>query len=300
MAHLVANYFSWNPVGAIRAGRNPATYKDHGKTVHIDGENLYDSATRIRIPDFPAFALECLPNRNSLLYGDLYGIGSEASTIFRGTLRYEGFSEIMATLSRIGLFNSEVHPILKNEERPTFRKFMFDLLKIVHEDPDRALIREEDITERISTLGHCKDQRSSMMMTAKTIIFLGLVDETEIPASCKSAFDVACFRMEERLSYSNTEKDMVLLHHEVEVEYPNSQITEKHTATLLEFGKIADGKTTTAMALTVGIPAAVGALLLLTNKIQTRGVLRPIIPQVYTPALDIIQAYGIKLIEKNE
>jgi hypothetical protein len=73
--------------------------------------------------------------------------------------------------------------------------------------------------------------------------------------------------------------------------------------------------------------------LLLTNKIQTRGVLRPIIPQVYTPgvqvtayfvligcsicqniaifmnaylsvvvfaALDIIQAYGIKLIEKNE
>jgi alpha-aminoadipic semialdehyde synthase len=57
-------------------------------------------------------------------------------------------------------------------------------------------------------------------------------------------------------------QDMVLLHHEVEVEYPNSQITEKHTATLLEFGKIADGKTTTAMALTVGIPAAVGALVL--------------------------------------
>jgi alpha-aminoadipic semialdehyde synthase len=75
----------------------------------------------------------------------------------------------MATLSRIGLFNNEAHPILKNEERPTFRKFMFDLLKIVHEDPDRALIREEDITERILTLGHCKDQRSSMM-TAKTIM----------------------------------------------------------------------------------------------------------------------------------
>jgi alpha-aminoadipic semialdehyde synthase len=55
---------------------------------------------------------------------------------------------------------------------------------------------------------------------------------------------------------------MVLLHHEVEVEYPNSQTTKKHRATLLEYGKIADGKTTTAMALTVGIPAAVGALVL--------------------------------------
>lgn len=54
------------------------------------GDNLYDSATKLRLPDFPAFALECLPNRNSLLYGDLYGIGTEASTVFRGTLRYEG------------------------------------------------------------------------------------------------------------------------------------------------------------------------------------------------------------------
>lgn len=53
---------------------------------------------------------------------------------------------------------------------------------------------------------------------------------------------------------------MVLLHHEVEIEYPDSQITEKHRATLLEFGKTLNGKTTTAMALTVGIPAAVGAL----------------------------------------
>ncbi|XP_061361487.1 alpha-aminoadipic semialdehyde synthase isoform X1 [Gastrolobium bilobum] len=295
----LAYKFSWNPKGAIRAGRNPATYKYCGETIHIDGDDLYDSATRLRIPDFPAFALECLPNRNSLLYGDLYGIGSEASTIFRGTLRYEGFSEIMGTLSRIGLFNNEVHPILQNEQRPTFRKFLFELLKVVSEDPDGQLIEEKEIMERILTVGNCKDQRSAMK-TAKTIIFLGLLEQTEVPASCQSAFDVICFRMEEKLSYSSTEKDMVFLHHEVEVEYPESQLTENHRATLLEFGKTVDGKTTSAMALTVGIPAAVGALLLLTNKIQTRGVLRPIQPEVYNPALDIIQAYGIKLTEKNE
>ncbi|CAJ2644853.1 unnamed protein product [Trifolium pratense] len=45
----------------------------------------------------------------------------------------------MATLSRIGLFNNEAHPILTNEERPTFKKFMFDLLKIVHEDPRKDI-----------------------------------------------------------------------------------------------------------------------------------------------------------------
>ncbi|CAJ1940611.1 unnamed protein product [Sphenostylis stenocarpa] len=205
----------------------------------------------------------------------------------------------MGTLSRIGLFNNEAHSLLTDEQRPTFRKFLFELLKVASEDQDASLIGENDITERILTQGHCKEERTARK-TAKTIIFLGLLEQTEIPASCKSSFDVVRFRMEERLSYSSTEKDMVLLHHEVEIEYPDTQNTEKHRATLLEFGRTVNGNTTTAMALTVGIPAAVGALLLLTNKIQTRGVLRPIEPEVYTPALDIIEAYGIKLIEKTE
>jgi hypothetical protein len=38
VAHCFINYFSWNPAGAIRAGRNPATYRSHGETLHIDGK----------------------------------------------------------------------------------------------------------------------------------------------------------------------------------------------------------------------------------------------------------------------
>ena len=53
---------------------------------------------------------------------------------------------------------------------------------------------------------------------------------------------------------------MVILHHELEVDFPDEQKTEIHQATLLEFGRLKDGKMTSAMALTVGIPAAVGAL----------------------------------------
>ncbi|OMO86412.1 Saccharopine dehydrogenase / Homospermidine synthase [Corchorus olitorius] len=197
----LAYKFSWNPAGAIRTGRNPATYKSQNKTVHVNGEDLYDSAVRFRIPDLPAFALECLPNRNSLTYGEL---------------------------------------------------------------------------------------------------FLGLHEQTEIPVSCQTAFAVTCHRMEERLAYSSTEQDMVLLHHEVEVYFPDSQRTERHAETLLEFGKPKNGKMISAMAFTVGVPVAIGALLLLVNKVTTRGVLRPIEPEVYVPALDILQAYGIKLMEKTE
>ncbi|ONI03644.1 hypothetical protein PRUPE_6G271400 [Prunus persica] len=96
---------------------------------------------------------------------------------------------------------------------------------------------------------------------------------------------------------------MVLLHHEVEVEFPDG-LREKHSrthsGTLLEFGQTKNGKMITAMAFTVGIPAAIGALLILGNKVKTRGVLRPIEPEVYVPAMDIIQAYGIKVMEKIE
>lgn len=39
-----------------------------------------------------------------------------------------------------------------------------------------------------------------------SIRFLGLNEQSEIPESCQSAFDVSCLRMEERLAYSNTEQ----------------------------------------------------------------------------------------------
>ncbi|VVB10580.1 unnamed protein product [Arabis nemorensis] len=293
----LAYKFSWNPAGAIRAGRNPAKYKSNGDIIHVDGENLYDSATRFRVPNLPAFALECLPNRNSLVYGEHYGIESEASTIFRGTLRYEGFSMIMATLSKLGFFDSETNQVLSTRKSITFSALLSNVLKNDGGKEFEPFAREEEISKRIIKLGHSKETASK---AAKTIVFLGFNEEREIPSLCKTVFDATCYLMEEKLAYSGTEQDMVLLHHEVEVEFPESKRTEKHSATLLEFGEIKNGQTTTAMAKTVGIPAAIGALLLIEDKIKTRGVLRPLEPEVYLPALDILQAYGIKLIEKTE
>ncbi|KAG9144913.1 hypothetical protein Leryth_024026 [Lithospermum erythrorhizon] len=295
----LAYKFSWSPAGAIRAGRNPATYKYRGEIMNVEGDSLYDSASKLRLPHLPAFALECLPNRNSLVYGDLYGIGSEASTVFRGTLRYEGFSEVMGTLAKLGFFSAESNKSLVNETRPAYGTFLLDLLRVQNENLSGFIMNERSIQERITELGACREKETAIK-TAKTILFLGLDDPMKIPVSCQTPFDVTCLRMEERLAYADSEQDMVLLHHEVEIEYPNNKTTEKHSATLLEFGKIEEENTTTAMALTVGIPAAVGALLLLAKKIGTTGVLRPIDPEVYVPALDILEAYGFKFLEKIE
>lgn len=300
----LAYKFSWSPAGAIRAGTNPATYKHLGEVIYVDGNKLYDSAVSFRIPDLPAFALECLPNRNSLVYGDLYGINVEASTIFRATLRYEGFSEIMACLGKIGFFDQIVHPKLKGLPRPTFGAFLHELLRntsknLVDYEELHGPFDEKKIIQSVMMNGCCKESATATK-AAKTIRFLGLHENEEIPEECSSAFDVVCLRMQERLSYSSNEQDMVLLHHEIQVEYPDGRPLENHKATLLEFGNTENGKSSTAMALTVGIPAAIGVLLLLQNKIQTKGVIRPTEPEVYIPALEMLEACGIKLMEKIE
>ncbi|KAK6147532.1 hypothetical protein DH2020_018444 [Rehmannia glutinosa] len=209
----------------------------------------------------------------------------------------DGFGEIMGTLARIGFFSTEATPMLQNETRPTYRTFLLSLLVCHTKDLAESIIDERWIADRIVALGLSKE-REAALKTAKTIVFLGFHEKAEIPTSCQCAFDVTCLRMEERLAYSGTEKDMVLLHHEVEVDFRNGQPTEKHRATLLEFGRTDGVRSYTAMALTVGIPAAIGALLLLGNNIKAKGVVRPLDPEIYEPALEIIEAYGFKLLEK--
>ncbi|KAL6911598.1 hypothetical protein ACP4OV_000403 [Aristida adscensionis] len=302
----LAYKFSWNPAGAVRAGKNPAVFKLLGEIIHVDGNELFDSAKRFRLPELPAFALEHLPNRNSLMYGDLYGISKEASTVYRATLRYEGFSEIMGTLSKIGFFDAVNHPLLQEINRPTYRSFLYELLNAnnistttTKEDAEVSGGHDDELISRLLILGHCREKEIAVK-TVKTIKFLELHEETPIPKDCSSAFDVICQRMEQRMAYGHNEQDMVLLHHEVEVEYRDGRPTEKHQATLLEFGKVENGRSTTAMALTVGIPAAIGALLLLQNKVQRKGVIRPLEPEIYIPALEILEASGIKLTEKVE
>ncbi|GJZ44296.1 alpha-aminoadipic semialdehyde synthase [Tanacetum coccineum] len=189
-------------------------YEDDVELYLALGEDLYSSATNFWLHDFPAFALEVLPNRNSLIYAYLYGIENEALTVFRGTLRYEGFGEIMGSLARLGFFNNEVCLILTNKERPTYRTFLYELLGEFESsgiNRDDVFVKANKLmTDRLITLEICKEDGVAATRTAKTIMLLGFYEQTEVPSSCKSAFDVTCLCMEERLAYTSMEqiKDM--------------------------------------------------------------------------------------------
>jgi len=54
------------------------------------------------------------------------------------------------------------------------------------------------------------------------------------------------------------------------------------------------------MARTVGLPAAVGARLILEGEINLTGVHIPVLPEIYEPALRELEQLGITCVEKSE
>ena len=82
--------FSWSPRGVLTAALNSAIFKLNGEQYEVDGSRLLQSTFK-DVPIYPGFALEGLPNRNSLSYVDEYKLGSldNLDTMFRGTLRYK-------------------------------------------------------------------------------------------------------------------------------------------------------------------------------------------------------------------
>ncbi|CAG0923590.1 unnamed protein product, partial [Notodromas monacha] len=82
--------FSWSPRGVLLNALSGAKYVLDGKIIEVPPGALMSSAEPVGF--LPGFALEGYPNRDSLIYQEMYGI-SEAKTVLRGTLRYFGFAE---------------------------------------------------------------------------------------------------------------------------------------------------------------------------------------------------------------
>jgi len=72
---------------------------------------------------------------------------------------------------------------------------------------------------------------------------------------------------------------------------------ERITSTLIDFGVPGED---TSMARTVGLPAAIGARLILEGEINLTGVHIPVLPEIYEPVLGELERLGIVCAEKVE
>jgi saccharopine dehydrogenase-like NADP-dependent oxidoreductase len=88
---------------------------------------------------------------------------------------------------------------------------------------------------------------------------------------------------------------MVLLHHEIDVFYPECGKRERILSTFTDFGQLGGH---TAMSRTVGLPAATGALLILQGTMPASGCRIPTEAAIYEPVLAALRAEGLEFHEE--
>ncbi|PVV03287.1 hypothetical protein BB560_002241, partial [Smittium megazygosporum] len=281
--------FSWSPRGVLTAGMNSAKYMLNGKTVEIDGSKLLSNSFK-NVPLFKGFNFEGLANRDSLSYIDVYGLNrQELSTMFRGTLRYRGYAELMESFKTLGLLdssrisfkgtNTELFELKNCEE---FCKHALNIpsadLDVVQDKVSSALKLEKthsrvrDVLDAFRSFGMIRSNNILSQNAQKVI--------------SPTILDGFCSILQRNMAYGLYEKDMVALYHEITAEFEPGNY-ELHKSSLVTYGSInTDGTVNeTAMARTVGIPAAIGAKIILDGLVKTKGVIRPTLKEVYKPTL---------------
>ncbi|KAF7721008.1 hypothetical protein EC973_005558 [Apophysomyces ossiformis] len=293
--------FSWSPRGVLTASGNDATYWTGGKVqatkanfqmgceltlkYTIAGRDLLrDHFPVVRTP-FQGFVFEGLANRDSLSYVDTYGLGDlkDMDTMFRGTLRYQGYSDLLYAFRKLG-FLDQTSPFASTNWDQYFAH-------VLSSGKQQKLSESDRLQILTSKLGLAKDHPlTERVWDALTMLSS---EKSATPSSPSSALDSLSILLARQLKYGQGERDMVAMHHEFGLEHPSGK-KETVTSTLIDYGN----EHHTAMAKTVGLPAAMTVDLVLDNKIPERGVLRPTMSHVYSPILERLEHEGVRFIEQ--
>lgn len=112
--------------------------------------------------------------------------------------------------------------------------------------------------------------------------------------------DLLSILLSHKLRYHPSERDMVILSHEIVTEsdsLPSSSSREIHTSNLITYGEPGGNS---AMSRTVGIPLACATLRIVAGEVGMRGVCAPVESEIYEPVLrDLRERHGIVMKESS-
>ncbi|KAL3479104.1 Saccharopine dehydrogenase [Aspergillus californicus] len=274
--------FSWSSRGVLLALRNAAKFYKDGEEFNVAGPDLMATAKPYYI--YPGFAFVAYPNRDSTPFRERYGI-PEAQSLVRGTLRYQGFPEMIKALVDIGFLSDEPANYLNSP--------------IAWKDATQKILgatssSEKDLEWAISskTTFPNNDERDRIISGLR---WMGLFSDEKITPR-GNPLDTLCATLEQKMQYGPDERDLVMLQHKFGIEHKDGS-KEVRTSTLCEYG-VPGGYS--AMAKTVGIPCGVAVKLVLDGTIGQKGVLAPMTWDICEPLLKALKAdYGIEMIEKT-
>jgi saccharopine dehydrogenase-like NADP-dependent oxidoreductase len=270
------NYkFTWNPRNVVLAGQGGARFLHNGKFKYIPYHKIFNRYERIYILNMGEF--ESYPNRDSLKYQAAYGL-QDVETMFRGTIRRPGYCRAWDILVRIGATDDSF--VVKDSEHMTYLEFIDSFLAFGTGNPvEQKLANYVDVDEDSETMYKLR--------------WLGLFSNEKIGLKDASPAQILQHLLSQKWKLDADDKDMVVMQHQFEYEVENKK--KKIFSSLVFKGLDADN---TAMSMTVGLPVAIAAKLLLTGKIDIKGVQIPLQPEIYEPVLSELESYGICFVDE--
>jgi len=195
----------------------------------------------------------------------------------RGTLRKKGYCSGWQILVTLGLTDDKL--TLYNSNQLTYRKFLCAFIPGANSN---------NLEKQF-----CKYLNIGLTSKIfKKIQWLGLFEHEKIELANATPAQILLGLLEKKWKLNQHDLDMVVMKHEIS--YLLKGKNHKIHSSLVVTG---DDNTYTAMAKTVGLPLALAARLILTNKIKLRGVQLPVYKEIYIPVLAELSRYNIKFNE---
>ena len=258
--------FSWDPKGLMRSAVTPAAYIVNGKKIDVPAK--FEQTKIVDVHGIGTF--EVYANTDCTRYVSIFGL-DKGVTIFKGLLRFPGWCSTIAAFLKLKLIENTVE---EDFENTTYAQFMARLVGVKTTDNINA-----DVAKFLRINVHDD--------IIKRMNWLGIFDSVQIPLKRGNNSAVLVDLMLKKMSYAMGEKDMIIVHNELVVEFPHRK--EKRISSMLVEG-VPGGYS--AMAGAVSLPVAIAARRILEGKVKKTGVCMPTTPDLYQPILEEMGTLG--------
>jgi saccharopine dehydrogenase-like NADP-dependent oxidoreductase len=270
--------FTWNPRNVVLAGQGVVKFIQHGRYKFIPYHRLFRRTEIVHIPKYGDF--EGYANRDSLKYLDVYNLQG-IKTLYRGTFRRPGFSKAWDIFVQLGATDDSYK--MEGVDKMTHRQFINSFLSY---NPGDSVELKLAHYLKLDMQGGIMHKLTWAGLFSNELV--GLTEGT--PAQVLETI------LRKKWTLDKHDRDMIVMRHKFNYidRSNNDRETEIHS-TIVTIG---EDTINTAMSKTVGLPLGIATKLILEDKIQAKGVLIPIIKELYEPILaELSEDFGFDFTE---
>lgn len=268
--------FTWNPRNVVMAGTGSVKFIQEGRYKYIPYHRLFSRTEVIHIPGHGYY--EGYANRDSLKYLKLYNLEG-IQTLFRGTLRRLGYCKAWDIFVQLGATDDTYQ--MEKVDQMTHRQFINSFLSYNPHDSIELKLAH------YMNLGLDSEE----MFRLK---WLGLFEEEPVGLDKGTPAQVLEHILKKKWTLEAPDKDRIVMWHKFD--YLDQGRPKQIQSHMVATG---DDLTHTAMSKTVGLPLGILAKLILTDRIDLKGVHIPTTKLLYEPVLAELEQMGFEFMERE-